>query len=163
MEGAGQKESVVQKLLDDKDKEIHALKNKLKIPGSQLAQVDELADFEKEKQALNSRITDSQAKLLKLEEKGRQWEADIQLLRNSKVKLKAILTAKESELQSMNKEKAIQSTGMTEEVDMSFLSKEMSQIGLKDTELVKLRQQVEEVERERVKEKEGREQVEEKC
>ena len=90
--------SVVQKLLDDKDKEIQALKKKLKILGSQLAQADELADFEKEKEALNSRLTDSKAKLLKLEEKGRQWEAYIQLLKNSKAKLKSILTAKESEL-----------------------------------------------------------------
>ena len=40
MEGAGQKGSVVQKLLDDKDKEIQALKKRLKILGSQLAQAD---------------------------------------------------------------------------------------------------------------------------
>ena len=39
----------------------------------------------------------------------------------------------------------------------------MSKIGLKDTELVKLKQQVEELERERVKEKQGREKAEEKC
>ena len=64
-------------------------------------------EFEKEKEALNSRITDSQDKLLKLEEKGRQWEADIHLPRNSEAKLKARLTAKESKLQSMNTEKAI--------------------------------------------------------
>ena len=45
----------------------------------------------------------------------------------------------------------IQSTGMTEGVDTSSLSKAMSQIGLKDTELVKLRQQVEDVERKELK------------
>ena len=39
----------------------------------------------------------------------------------------------------------------------------MFQIALKDTELVKMRQQVEEVEKERVKEKQGRERAEEKC
>ena len=43
---------------------------------------------------MNSRLTDSQAKLLNLEEKGRQWEVDIQLLRNSEAELKAILLAK---------------------------------------------------------------------
>ena len=59
MEGAGQKGIVVQKLLDDKDKEIQALKKMLKIPSSQLAQADELADFEKEKEALNSSLIDS--------------------------------------------------------------------------------------------------------
>ena len=62
---------------------------------------------------------------MKLEEKGRQWEAYIQLLRNSEAELKARLTAKESELQSMNTEKEIQSTSMTEEVDANSLSKSM--------------------------------------
>ena len=52
---------------------------------------------------------------------------------------------------------------MTEEVDTSSLSKAMSQIGLKDTELIKLKQWVEELEKERVKEKQGRERAEEKC
>ena len=85
-------------MLVDKDKEIQALKKMLRIPGSQLARADELAEFKKEKEALNSKLADSQAKLLKLEEKGRQWEADIQLLRNSEAELKARLAAKESEL-----------------------------------------------------------------
>ena len=126
MEGARKKGSVVQKLLNEKDKEIQTLKKKLKIPGSHLAQAEELADFKNEKEALSSRLTDSQAKLLNLEEKGRQWEADIQLLRNSKAKLKARLTAKESELQSVNTEKEIQSIGTTKEVDASSLSKAIS-------------------------------------
>ena len=147
---------MVQKFLNDKDKEIQALKKRLKIPSSQLAQVDELDEFKKEKESLNSRLTDSQAKLLKPKEKGRQWEADIQLLRNTEVDLKARPVAKQSELQSMNTKKAIQSTGTIKKVDTSSLSKAMSQIGLKDTQLIKLRQQVEEVEKERVKEKQGR-------
>ena len=70
---------------------------------------------------------------------------------------------KENELQSRNTEKEIQSTGTTKEVDTSSLSKAMSQIGLKDTELIKLKQWVEELEKERVKDKEGRERAEEKC
>ena len=148
---------MVQKFLDDRDKEIQTLKKKLRSPGSQVTQVDELADFEKEKEALNSRLSDSQAKLLKLEEKGKQWEADIQLPRNNEAELKAKLAAKESELQSRNTEKEIQSTGTIGAVDTSSLSKAMSQIGLKDTELIKLRQQVEELEKERFIEKQGRE------
>ena len=52
---------------------------------------------------------------------------------------------------------------MTEEVDTSSLSKGMSQIGLKDNELVKLKQRLKELEKERVKEKQGRERAEEKC
>ena len=58
---------MAQKLLDDKEKEIQTLKKKLKILGTQLAQADELADFEREKEVLNSELTDCKAKLLKLE------------------------------------------------------------------------------------------------
>ena len=91
-------------MLDDRDKEIQNLKKKLRIPGSQLAQVDELADFKREKEALNSKLTDCKAKLLKLEEKGSQWEADVLVLRNSEAELKARLATKESDLQSRNVE-----------------------------------------------------------
>ena len=52
---------------------------------------------------------------------------------------------------------------MDGEIDTSSLSREMSQIGLKDTELIKLKQQIEELEKERVKEERGRERAEEKC
>ena len=52
---------------------------------------------------------------------------------------------------------------MAGEIDTSSLSRAMSQIGLKDTELIKLKQQVEELEKERVKEERGREKAEEKC
>ena len=45
MEEGGQKGSVVQKLLNDKDKEIQDLKKRLRIPGSQLARADELDEF----------------------------------------------------------------------------------------------------------------------
>ena len=102
------------------------MKKRLRIPTSQLTRADELAEFEKEKEALNSKLADSQDKLLKLEEKGRQWEADIQLLRNSETELKVRLAAKENELQSRNAEKAIQPMGATKELDTSSLSKVIS-------------------------------------
>ena len=57
-----------------------------------------MAKFEKEKETLNSKLADSQAKLLRLEEKETKWEADVQLLRNSETELKVRLAAKESEL-----------------------------------------------------------------
>ena len=41
--------------------------------------------------------------------------------------------------------------GATKEVDTKSLSKEMSEIGLKDTKLIKLKQKIEELEKERVK------------
>ena len=131
-------------MLEDRDNVILTLKNKLKIHGTQLAQADELVEFEREKEVLNSKLTDCKDKLLKLEEKGRQWEADIQLLKNSEAKLKIRLAMKENELQGRSTENTIHSTGMAGEIDTNSLSRAMSLIGLKDTELIKLKQQVEE-------------------
>ena len=70
---------------------------------------------------------------------------------------------KEKELQGRSTESTIQSTGIAGEIDIGSLSKAMSQIGLKDTELIKLKQQIEKLEKERVKEEQGREKAEEKC
>ena len=85
-----------------------------------------MAESENEKETLNSKLADSQAKMLRLEEKERQWEDDVQLLRNSETELKVRLAAKESELQSKNAEKEIHPTGMVEEVETKSLSMEMS-------------------------------------
>ena len=63
-------------MFDDKEKEIQTLKKKLKIPATQLTQTEELDDFKKEKETLNAELTDCKSKLLKLEEKERQWGAD---------------------------------------------------------------------------------------
>ena len=60
------------KLLNEKEKETQILKKKLKIPYTQLTQIDELVDFEKEKETLNIELTDCKAKLLKLKEKERK-------------------------------------------------------------------------------------------
>ena len=70
---------------------------------------------------------------------------------------------KEKELQGRSTESVIQSTGIAGEIDTDSLSRAMSQIGLKDTELIKLKQQVEELDKEKVKERQGREKIEEKC
>ena len=64
IEGPAHKGILAQKLLDDKEKEIQILKKKLKIPATQLAQAEELADFEREKETLNVELTDYKAKLL---------------------------------------------------------------------------------------------------
>ena len=77
IEGPSHKGVLAQKLVDDKEKEIQTLKKKLKIPATQLAQIEELDDFEREKEALNAELTDCKAKLLKIKDKERQWEADI--------------------------------------------------------------------------------------
>ena len=70
---------------------------------------------------------------------------------------------KENELEGRSTETIVQSIGMAREIDTSSLSKAMSQICLNDAELIKLKQYIEELEKERVKEKRGREKAEEKC
>ena len=70
---------------------------------------------------------------------------------------------KEKELQGRSAESTIQSTGVAGEIDTGSLFRVMSHIGLKDTELIKLKQQIEELEKERVKEKQGREKTKQKC
>ena len=122
-----------------------------------------MADFEREKETLNAELTDCKSKLLNLEEKERQWEADIELLKKSDAELKTRLAMKEKELQGRSAESTIQSTGVAREIDIGSLSRVMSQIGLKYTELIKQKQQIKELEKERVKEKQGREKKEEKC
>ena len=74
IEGPTQKGSLASELLDDKEKEIQTLKKKLRIPDTQLSQAEELADFEREKEALNTELTDCKAKLLNLKEKGGSGE-----------------------------------------------------------------------------------------
>ena len=91
-----------------------------------------------------------------------QWEANIHLLKKSNAELKARLAMKEKELQGRSVENTIQSIRVAAAIDIGSLSREMSQIGLKDTNLIKLKQQIEELEKERVKEKQGREKIEEK-
>ena len=69
---------------------------------------------------------------------------------------------KEKELQGRSVESTIQSIGVDGDIDTDSLSRAMSQIGLKDTELIKLKQQIEELEKEKIKERQGRENIEEK-
>ena len=64
-------------------------------------------DFKKEKETLNAKLTECKFKLLKLEEKERQWGADIQLLKKGEAELKAILAIKERELQGRSAGSAI--------------------------------------------------------
>ena len=57
-----------------------------------------MIEFEKEKEALNIELTDCKSKLLKLEEKEKQWEKDANLLVENEKDLKAKLDIKENEL-----------------------------------------------------------------
>ena len=56
---------------------------------------------------MNVDLTNYKAKLLNLEEKERQWEADIHLLKKNEVELKARLATKERELQGGSVESGI--------------------------------------------------------
>ena len=81
-------------------------------------------------------------------------------MKKSNAELKTRLAIKEKGLQGRSAESTIQSTGVAGEIDTGSLSRAMSQIGLKATELIKLKQQIEELEKERVKEKQRREKIE---
>ena len=98
IEGPAPKGFLAQKLLNEKEKEIQILKKKLKIPSTQLAQTNELVEFKKEKETLNTELTECKAKMLKIEEKEREWEVDTKLLKESEKELKATLEIKEKEL-----------------------------------------------------------------
>ena len=83
IDGLAYKGDLAQRLLEEKEKEIQVLKRKLKIPSTQLIQTTELVEFNKEKETLNTELTDCKDKLLKLEEKERQGEVDTKLLKES--------------------------------------------------------------------------------
>ena len=61
-------------------------------------------------------------------------------MKDSEAELKTRLAMKENELQSRITKNTIQSTSTARAIDTSSLSTAMSQIGLKDTELIKLKQ-----------------------
>ena len=84
-------------------------------------------------------------------------------MKKSEVELKTILAIKERELQGRSAESAIYSIGVAREIDTGSFSRAMSQIGLKDTDLVKLKKSIEELEKEKGKERQGKEKMEEKC
>ena len=88
IEGPAYKGALAQIFRDEKEREIQVLKMKLKIPSTQLTQTDELAEFKKEKETLNTELSDCKSKLLKLEEKENQWEGDTKLLRERKIIIK---------------------------------------------------------------------------
>ena len=72
VDGQSNKGAMPQNLFDEKEKEVQVLKKNLKIPSTQLIQKYELTEFEKE--AISIEMIDCKAKLLKLEEKEKQWE-----------------------------------------------------------------------------------------
>ena len=67
-----------------------------------------MAEFEKEKETLNTELIARKAKMLKLKKKERKWEVDTKLLKESEKELKATLATKEKELQEKCIEVAIQ-------------------------------------------------------
>ena len=74
-----------------------------------------------------------------------------------------MLATKKKDLQEKCIEIAIHPVSVVGEVDTNSLSRAMSQIGLKYTELTKLKQQPKELKEEKEKERQEREKVGEKC
>ena len=61
-------------MLNEKENTIQLLKNKLKIPSTQLIQSTELIEMEKEKENLNDELNICKEKLLNIDEEKKQWE-----------------------------------------------------------------------------------------
>ena len=102
--GQSDKGAGIQRLLDEKEKEIQSLKNKILILATQLIQGSELDDIEKEKENLNNQLTDCQAKLLKFVDKENQWQKDMALVVESEKSMKEKLEEMERKLQEKEKE-----------------------------------------------------------
>ena len=94
-----------------------------------------------DKEALNTELTNCKAKLLKLEEKEKQWEKEAKLLKESEEDLKVKLATKEKELQEKVEVVEILATMPNVEIDTTSLSNAMSQVNLRDVELTGLKQQ----------------------
>ena len=73
------------------------------------------------------------------------------------------METKERELQEKCIGAAIQLVNVTGEVDTSSLSKAMSQIGLKYTKITNLKKHIEELEEQKEKEEQRREEIHKKC
>ena len=116
------------------------LKKKLKIPSTHLIQTSESIEFKKEKEALSTKLIDSKAKMIKLEEKEKHWERDAKLLIENEKDLRTKLETREKELQEKCEEVKNQITVPSVETDATSLSKAMSQVNLKDVELTGLKQ-----------------------
>ena len=78
--GQSNKGAGIQRLLDEKEKDIQLLKKKILIPATQLIQGPELAEIEKEKENLNNQLTNCQAKLMKFVDKENQWQKYLALV-----------------------------------------------------------------------------------
>ena len=98
----------------------------MEIPSTQVIHTSELTEFEKEKEALSTKMSDCKYKLLKLEEKEKQWEKEAKLLKESEEDLKARLEAKEKELQEKCEEVEIPATIPNVETNTTSLSNAMS-------------------------------------
>ena len=140
VDGKSDKGAVAQRLFDEKEKDVQVLKKKLKIPSTQLIQTSELTDFEKEKEALSTELIDFKSKLLKLEEQEKHCERGAKLLIENEKDLKTKLAAREKELQEKCEEVKNKFTVPSVEIDATSLSKAMSQVNLKDVELIDLKQ-----------------------
>ena len=115
------------------------LKKKLKIPSTHLIHTSDLTEFEKEKEVLNIELIDCKARLLKLEEKERQWEKETKLLKESEEGLKFKLATQEKELQEKGEVMEISAIVPNTKTNTASLASAMSQVKLRDVELTGLK------------------------
>ena len=84
---------------------------------------------------------DCKAKLLKLEDKEKQWDKEAKILKESEEHLKVKLAAKERELQEKGEAVENPTTLPSVGIDTASLSNAMSKVKLRDVELTGLKQQ----------------------
>ena len=76
MDSEVDKGQATQKILAEKENTIQLLKNKLKIPATQLIQASELTELEKDNESLSQEINDCKENLLKHVGEQSQWEKE---------------------------------------------------------------------------------------
>ena len=131
----------IEKLPNEKEKDIQLLKNKLKIPATQLIQGLELVEIEEEKEKLNNELLDCKAKLLKFADREKQWHEDMDLVVETEKNMKEKFEDMEKKLQDKEKElesRIIPTTAQSIEQSIVQL---MSQVIIKGLELTRLRNQ----------------------
>ena len=116
-------------------------KEKLNIQSIQLIYTSELTEFEKEKEALNTKLINCKARLLNFEEREIQWEKDAGLWAEKEKAFEAKQEELENKLEEKNKEKQVKVISSSVQSGTYFLSQDISPVSLKELEITDLKNQ----------------------
>ena len=122
-----------------------------------------MIEFEKEKEYLTTELTDCKERLLKFEENEKQREKDARLWAENENALKTKQAELEKELQEKNKEQEVQIISPSIQSGADSLSRDMSQVSIKDMEIAGLNNQNKNLEDIAVKREQQRKVLENRC